>query len=199
MKNLLIIFTLFLGLGAVNAQTKTTASKPAAAKEQTASSVREQVSEPIIGPTKEETVKYLHGIIKNIGTSKTEYLKSVDVYTSEEEKYTGATLEGCNLIITLFWEKTAITPTGSGQSKGNKTITIPMDKIEKINKGLNFIKFSYYQGEEMIKSQAKFDEVNNVKSTKITEGYSSDFSIIGYENEDVFNNLAKALDHLRKL
>lgn len=199
MKKLLILFGLFLGLGTANGQTKKAESKSTATKTLQTDSFKEELTKEVKGPKKEETIKYIHGIIKDIRISNTEYSKSINVYTSEEENYTGATLDDCNLIITLWWEKTAITPTGSGQSKGNQTITIPMDKIERLSKGSNFITFSYYQGEEGIKTQLKFDEVNNAKSTKVTESYSSDFRIIGNENEEVFSNLSKAFNHLRKL
>ncbi|MFD1772096.1 hypothetical protein [Sphingobacterium suaedae] len=199
MKKLLILFILSLGLGTVNAQAKKTVSKSAVAEGQPIASTKEQTPAEAKGPSKEETITYIHNIVKNIKYYNFESAPNINVTTSDNTIYESVVLDGCNLIITSLWERKATTKLGSSQSKGQQIVTVPIDKVEKISTGLNFIKFSYYQGEEAIKTKLKVDEVNYAKSTKVTETYSPDYTIIGNENEEVFNNLAKALNHLRKL
>lgn len=65
MKNLLIIFTLFLGLGMADAQTKKAVAKAATKKEQPIASTKEQTPAEVKGPTKEETIEF---IVNNIPT-----------------------------------------------------------------------------------------------------------------------------------
>ncbi|MGB3106179.1 hypothetical protein [Sphingobacterium siyangense] len=199
MKNLLILFTLFLGLGTVKAQAKKAVAKPAVTKEQPTTYVEEKSSTQIKGPTKLETITYINNIVKNIKYYSEDNAPKINVTSSISRTYGGVILEGCNLVITSLWERKGTTKLGSSQSKGQEIVTIPIDKVERITQGMNFIKFSYYQGEDKIKIRSKVEEENYSKIDTFDEQFESDYTLIGSENQEVFNNLGKAFNHLRKL
>jgi hypothetical protein len=199
MKNLLILFTLFLGLGTVKAQAKKAVAKPAVTKEQPTTYVEEKSSTQIKGPTKLETITYINNIVKNIKSYSKDNAPKINVTSSISRTYNGVILEGCDLVITSLWERKSTTKLGSSQSKGQEIVTVPIDKVERITQGMNFIKFFYYQGEDKIKIRSKVEEENYSKINTFDEQFESDYTLIGSENQEVFNNLAKAFNHLRKL
>lgn len=202
MKNLLIIFTLFLGLGAVNAQTKTTASKPAAtkpapSKEQPVASVKAEDTAQAKGPTKEQTIEYINNKMSQLSYRVNDDVGGTKTYTNTI--YKSSVLENCILKVSFSWERDIYYgKSTSGYVKKTEWVEIPIDKIEKITTEYG-LRFYAYQKAKIITNNIKGasnvfgNKEENIDSKEIL----AELSLNMFQSDA--EELLKAFNHLRKL
>lgn len=205
MKELLILFTLFLGLGTVNAQAKKAVAKSAVTKEQPTGTVKEESSTQAKGPTKEETIAYIKNEL-NTGSAiyYVVYPESGRNGVLNPKRIVkifikGISFDNCELIFNI---ETKISERYSDirwreyeqDFQKDVTIKIPLNKIESIEKrtitdekagvDTDFIEFKVSKGENLI-----YHSRENLTFSK----YSLDINAFNVDK------LTKAFNHLRKL
>jgi hypothetical protein len=196
MKNLLIIFTLFLGLGAVNAQARKTVSKPAIGKGTTNSFSEEQTPAEVKGPTKEETMTYIKNCILNAKYSQVK--ESGPLRNTYEVEYNNVVLEGCILQITYSYTSTLERKGTYGVQATKNQVWIPIDRIENVISNDRNLELFVYQKENAIKTSQKGERTVDEKRTTIDESKTVNTYLLNLQSNEI-EKLVKAFNHLRKL
>ena len=204
MKNLLILFALFLGLGVANAQTKKTASKPTATKTQQTAQVKEDTPTQTKGPNKEVTQQYIINFFlnKNVGSIKSKVSNTDQIITTilhcDEVVF-----KECVLNLTFSESATLDYDRRSGRSnvvlgEAKLFLTIPLSQIESIEKDDNHIKFIAQYNENVIKD---IFESSDAYYKNVLENGSKGkcFILCNTSSSAEIDKLIKSFNHLRKL
>lgn len=143
-------------------------------------------------PTKEETIEFLTNTLNQLNYDQGSKNGVIDKGIVKLVKFSD-----CKLYIE-YYTRTNWKPLAPTNIEIYEKITIPIDKIEKINNDFsNTLNFHSYNNSDVIVLDKMYKDIEK-NTIENKSSLQKTYSFI-YENEDVLKKLIKAFNHLRKL